>query len=93
MRFLRLAYLLDFIAVDSLGKMVLESLKSYMEMLHGGRLSIESRKGYEEEQPHEEELGLPAKLKFGETTNPEGKNIFQDNNPSYKPILQLEVKY
>lgn len=38
---------------------------------------------------YEDQLGLPPKLKFGVTTNPEGKNIFQDVNPSYKPILQL----
>jgi dynein heavy chain len=39
MRFLRLAYLLDFLTVDSLGKMVLSSLQSYMEMLYGGKLT------------------------------------------------------
>jgi hypothetical protein len=50
MRFLRLAYLLDFIAVDSLGKMVLESLQGYMEMLYGGRLTSnhDRKNGYEE---------------------------------------------
>ena len=39
MRFLRLAYLLDFLTVDSLGKMVLSSLQSYMDMLYGGKLT------------------------------------------------------
>jgi hypothetical protein len=38
MRFLRLAYLLDFLTVDSLGKMVMESLQNYMDMLYGGKL-------------------------------------------------------
>ena len=37
MKFLRLAYLLDFIAVDSLGKMVMTSLQNFMDMLYGGK--------------------------------------------------------
>lgn len=39
MRFLRLAYLLDFLAVDSLGKMVMDSLQNYMDMLYGGKMA------------------------------------------------------
>ena len=42
MRFLRLAYLLDFITVDSLGKMVLSSLQNYMDMLYGGHLAVKN---------------------------------------------------
>jgi len=38
MRFLRLAYLLDFVAIDSMGKMVMYSLQSFMDMLYGGKL-------------------------------------------------------
>ena len=37
MKFLRLAYLLDFIAVDSLGKMIMASLQSFMDMLYAGQ--------------------------------------------------------
>lgn len=40
MRFLRLAYLLDFIAIDSMGKMIMTSLQAYMDMLYGGKLSF-----------------------------------------------------
>lgn len=42
MRFLRLAYLLDFLAVDSLGKMVMDSLQNYMDMLYGGKMALPS---------------------------------------------------
>jgi dynein heavy chain, axonemal len=40
MKFLRLAYLLDFLAVDSLGKMVMGSLQSFMDMLYGGSIGF-----------------------------------------------------
>ena len=43
MRFLRLAYLLDFLTIDSLGKMVVSSLQSLMHALYGGKLEVEKR--------------------------------------------------
>lgn len=43
MRFLRLAYLLDFIVVDSLGKMVMSSIDNFMEMLCGGKIQLQQK--------------------------------------------------
>jgi hypothetical protein len=56
MRFLRLAYLLDFLAVDSLGKMVMESLHNYMDMLYGGKLILtnETKRGSFDEDVSQE---------------------------------------
>ncbi len=62
MRFLRLAYLLDFIAVDSIGKMVMSSLQGFMQMLYGGKLETESRRYQETEETRVKSLDLPKGL-------------------------------
>lgn len=94
MRFLRLAYLLDFVAVDSLGKMIMSSLQNFMDMLYGGKIDTgEIRKHGDSDGFSDNSLVLPAGLVLGLTAGSEDKNAFVDNNPNYKPILQLSLNY
>jgi len=57
MKFLRMDYLLDFIAVDSMGKMIISNLYIFMQAFVGGRLIYNDRK--HEESLYYEALDLP----------------------------------